>query len=311
MLTRVGLSLGLVVGSLAVGWWLHRRGRLSERQASQIIRWIVRVPTPVVLCLSIWKMDLRSPDPWLLPFVGLAVSASAMIPALCYTRMAALSRPQIGSFLTCAFSSNLGYFGAFTAFAVFGEEAYAMCLLYLVFFVPCFYTLGFSIAARYGERRKPDASTGTALGDDLRFYPFLGIVVGAVLSLAGVPRPVPLEWLNHALIPIDTTFYLIAIGSQLTFASPSRPLWAPCLMMSGIKFLYTPLIAWWLVNALNLQGLPRVIVLLQAATPVAVSPMVLPLLFGLDRKLANALWLVTTVLAIPVFVVLLPLLASL
>ncbi len=47
------------------------------------------------------------------------------------------------------------------------------------------------------------------------------------------------------------------------------------------------------------QGLPRLVVLLEASTPVAVSPLVLPLLFGLDRRLANALWLVTTLIAIP------------
>jgi hypothetical protein len=51
--------------------------------------------------------------------------------------------------------------------------------------------------------------------------------------------------------------------------------------------------------------------LLQASTPVAVSALVLPLIFGLDRRLSNALWLWTTVWSIPWFLLLLPLLSRL
>jgi malate permease and related proteins len=282
---------------MALGWWLCRKGRLTEAGAARLVRWIVMVPSPIVVCLSVWRMDFYRLEPWLLPFLGLFISASTLLPALLYTTRAGLTRPQSGSFLTCAFFSNLGYLGAFTAFALFGEPAYALCMLYLVFFVPCFYTLGFGIAARYGHVR--DALGAKALfSDRLRFYPFMGLVVGVLLSLLRVPRPVPLEWLNHMLIPTDTALYLIAIGSQLTFSSP-RPWLRACLAMSAIKFLYTPFIAWLLVLVFRLDGLAKLVVLLEAATPVAVSPLVLPLLFGLDRKLANALWLFTTILSIP------------
>ncbi len=309
MFGRLGLGLGLFLGSLSIGWWLNRRGLITETQASRLVRWIVKWPSPLVLCLSFWRMNLRSVEPWLLPLVGLAVSASTLVPSLLYARRAGLSRPQTGSFLTCAFFSNVGYFGAFTAFALFGEAAYALCMLYLVFFTPCFYTLGFGIASQYG-RPAPPSGLATAFNDELRLYPFLGMLVGALLSFIQVPRPLPLERLNLMLIPLDTALYLIAIGSQLSLASP-RPWLAPCLAMSGIKCLYTPFIAWVLVSLLNIQGLPRLVVLLEASTPVAVSPLVLPLLFGLDRQLSNALWLFTTLVAIPWLLFMLPILQRL
>ena len=309
MVIRIGLGLGLFVGAMGAGWWLNRRGLLSEARASRLVRWIVMVPSPVVLCLSFWRMDLRSVEPWLLPFLGLVISSSTLVPACWYARRAGLSRPQAGSFLTCAFFSNLGYLGAFTAFAVYGEAAYALCMLYLVFFTPCFYTLGFGIGMRYGTPAREAPAMAAAFNDRLRLFPFLGMLAGAALSLAGVPRPAPLEWLNYVLIPVDTALYLIAIGSQVTFEWP-RPLLRPCLAMSGIKFLYTPLIAWALVSLVHLQGLPRFVVLLEAATPVAVSPLVLPLLFGLDRRMANAVWLFTTVLSVPVLLAFLPLLTA-
>jgi predicted permease len=304
MATRLVFGLGLFIGSMAAGWWLHRRGWLPEARSARLVRWLVILPSPLVLCLSFWKMDFRSAELWVLPLLGLAVSASTLAPAALYVRAARLTRPQAGSFLACACFSNLGYFGAFTAFALYGETAYALCALYFVFFTPCFYTLGFGIGARYGQPA-PSSKLSGAYNTELRLFPFLGMAVGALLSLARVPRPEPLEALNHVLIPCNTAVYLVTIGAQLTFHSPRRWL-RPCLAMSAIKFCYTPLVAWGLATAFHLEGLPRIVVLLESATPVAVSPLLLPLLFGLDRRIANALWLVTTVLAVPVFLLLIP-----
>ena len=310
MILRVAAGFGLFLGSLAVGWWLHRRHLLTEARASRLVRWVVTGLSPVVLCLTFWKMNLRSLEPWFLPFIGLLASASTLLPAGLYAARAGLGRPQTGSFLSCAFFSNLGYFGAFTAFALFGEAGYALCVLYFVFFTPCFYTLGFWLGSHYGVATRR-TGLADAFNDELRLYPFLGMLAGLVLSLSRVPRPLPLEWLNHILIPLDTALYLVTIGSQLSFASPA-PWRHSGLAMSAIKFLYTPLVAWVLLNAFHITGLPRSIVLLEASTPVAVSPLVLPLLFGLDRRLSNALWLFTTLAAIPWWVLLLlPLLPKL
>jgi predicted permease len=306
---RLVCGLGLFVGSLAVGLLLGRRGILSERRAAHVVRWIAKWPSPVVLCLLFWEMDLGRVEVWLLPLLGAVISSATLIPAWLYAKWARLSAPQTGSVLTCAFFSNLGYLGAFSAFALFGEAGYGLCMVYLVFFTPCFYTLGFWISARYGRSQGP-VGMGAAFSDELRLYPFLGMLVGGLLNVLGLPRPPVLEWLNQVLIPLDTAAYLIAIGSQLKLESP-RPWLGACLVMSAIKFLYTPLVAWVLTRAAHLEGLPRTIVVLQASTPVAVSALVLPLIFGLDRRLSNALWLWTTVWSIPWFLCLLPLLSHL
>lgn len=304
MISRLVWGLGLFFGSLTLGWWLHRRGTLTELRAATLTRFVVMGCSPIVLALSFWHMDLRRPAPWLLPGLGLVISCSTLLPAALYARRARLSPPQTGAFLTCALFSNLGYLGAFTAFALFGEAGYGLSMLYLVFFTPCFYTLGFAIASRYG-RRKTSQGLGAAFNDALRVYPFLGMVAGAGLSLLRVPRPAALDGFNQLLIPASTALYLIAIGSQMTLRSP-RPWLASCGAMSGIKFLYTPLIAWGLIHLLRIDGLPRQVILLESATPVAVSPLVLPLLFGLDRDLSNALWLFTTLVCLPVWLLLLP-----
>ncbi|MBI4343747.1 MAG: AEC family transporter [Candidatus Omnitrophica bacterium] len=309
MVVRLLLSLSLLVVSLAAGRFLHRQGVLTQARAYRLVRWIIIGPSPLVLCLSLWQVNLRSSQPWLLPVIGGLISCSTLLPARWYAQRAGLTRPQQGSFLTCALFSNVGYIGALTAFALFGEYGYALCMLYLLFFNPVYYTLGFRLAARYGHAREAGQG-GEPLRDELRLFPFIGLFAGAVLSLLGVPRPLLLERLNHVLIPLDTALYLIAVGSQLAFASP-RPWLRACWTMSAIKFLYAPAVAWGLVTLLGLRGLPRTIILWEASMPVAVSPLVLPLLFGLDRPLSNALWLVTTLLAVPWLILILPLLQRL
>jgi len=305
---RVGFGVGWFIGSLGLGWWLKRSGWLTDARAAGLMRLVFTVLAPLVLCLTLWGMELEAGHLWALPLIGTVVSASTVLPAAFYARAARLTRPETGSLLTCAFFSNLGYMGAFTAFALYGEQAYALCVLYFLFFSPLFYTVGVGVADRYGHRGAAGVPPTFMAG--IQFVPFAGLLVGVALNLAGVPRPPWLGMANHGLIPIDTAAHLLVIGSQLTFESPRR-YWRPGVVMSGIKFVYTPAIAWLLITWCGLQGLPRMIVLLEASMPVAVSPLILPLLFGLDKKFSNALWLFTTLVAIPWLLLAIPLLERL
>ncbi|MBI4598257.1 MAG: AEC family transporter [Candidatus Omnitrophica bacterium] len=305
MAIQLTLSLGLVFGSLVAGWALHRRGWFTERQAARLVRWISMGPSALTLALLFWNLDLHRAQPWLLTALGLITALSTLLPAWWYARAARLPPAQTGSFLTCAMFSNVGYVGAFIAFALFGEVGYGLCQLFFLSFGPLFYTVGFGVALHHGHA-ETEHGQGAAYRGELRWYPYAGMAVGLVLNLLGIPRPLPMEWLNHGLIPFNTAVYLVAVGSQLRFHSP-WPWLRPCLAMSAIKFLYTPAVAWLLVSLMDLHGMPRTVVLLEAATPVAVSPLVLPMLFGLDRKLTSALWLVTTALSLPFLAFYLPL----
>ncbi len=305
---RVAFGVGWFVAAMLAGWALRRCGWLTEARVSALMRLVFVVLAPLVLCFTLWSVEFGVRRLWILPLLGATIAASTLLPAWTYARWGRLSRPQTGSFLTCAFFSNLGYMGAFTAFALYGEQAYALCVLFFLFFSPAFYTLGTGIAGRYGHR----ASAGVPgqFMEGIRLFPFAGMVVGFLLNLADVPRPALLGTINHVLIPVDTAIYLVAIGSQLTFEPPTR-FWRPSAAMAAIKFLYAPLVAWGLVTLAGLEGLPRFVVLLEASTPVAVSPLIFPLLFGLDRRLSNALWLSTTLVAIPWLLLVIPLLQRL
>jgi predicted permease len=307
---KVSTSVFLFIICLALGWWLGRRGVLTKPRATRLTNLLIKYPSPVVLCLTLWSVEL-SGRLWVLPVLGFVISASMLLPAWYVARSTRLSRPQTGSLLTCALFSNLGYIGAFTAFALYGEEAYGLCVLYFLFFGPTFYTLGFWIASRFGRRPGGlQSSARPVLEGESKFYPFGGMLLGILLNLLDVPRPAALTALNHVLIPVDTVLFLTAVGSQLMVVPLGRWL-KPSLAMSAIKFLWAPAVAWICVSLLHLEGLPRFVVLLEASTPVAVSPLVFPLLFGLDRELSNALWFFTTLVSIPWLLLIVPVLQRL
>ena len=305
MVARVVSGLGVSVGSLIIGWWLGQRGLLTEPRARRVVLWTIWL-SPLTACLSFWQLELSDPRVFALPLIGGALCVGALPPAWWYARRAKLPGPQAGAFLVCAMFSNVGFIGAFTAFALFGEAGYGLAMLYLVYFSPCYYLIGFAIARRFGHRLTEGEPDG-APSAELRALYFLGLLAGLGLSLARVPRPAALQLANHLLIPATTAVYLAAVGSQIR-VEPFGLSLRPGLAMSAIKFVYTPLIAWLLVWGCHLEGPVRFVVLLQAAMPVAISPLTLPMLFGLDRRLTNALWLCTTLLAIPWLLLYLPVL---
>jgi len=297
-------GLGLSVGSLIIGWWLGQRHLFTESRAKRVVLWTIWL-SPVTACLSFWQLNLSDPRVFALPLIGGLLCVLALLPAWTYVQRTRLPGPQAGAFLVCAMFSNVGFIGAFTAFALFGEAGYSLSMLYLVYFSPCYYLIGFALARRFGHQPVSGEADG-APSAELRALYFIGLLAGLGLSLARVPRPPVLQWANHLLIPANTAIYLAAVGSQIR-VEPFGQALRPCLAMSAIKCWYTPLAAWLLVWGFHLEGTARLVVLLQAAMPVAISPLTLPLLFGLDRRLTNALWLCTTLLAIPWLLLYLPL----
>ena len=81
MTIRLSFSLGLFLGSLALGWWLHRRALVTEAHATRLVRWIVVGLSPLVLPLlfglerklanALWLVTTALAIPWLLLIIPL------------------------------------------------------------------------------------------------------------------------------------------------------------------------------------------------------------------------------------------------
>ena len=295
-MSRLLFSLWLILGPISLGYAARRLGWLAESHARQIIRWTILCFAPVTSTLSFWVLPIHQVAYLTLPVVGAGVTLACLWPAWLAGRWLRMSREQLGSFLLCAMFSNLGYIGSVVCFLFLGEAAYSLSLLYLLSFSPCLYTVGFSIGRRCGTVGREPGRRGGGF-DEYQRYPLMGMALGFILNLLGVARPAWCGQLNTVLIPWSTAFYLVAVGVTLRLRRvPAN--WRPALVMSGIKFLYSPLVGlalgWLAGYGRLLGGLPLAVVWVVASTPVAISALIWSPLFGLDQDLANSLWLVTT-----------------
>lgn len=292
---RLGSSLLLFWGSIALGYFVRRLRLVTPTFAPEVIRWLAIWVAPPVVLLAMWVIELHHVALISLPFVGLAVSLASLLPAWWLMRRWHLPAAQRGSWLLAAFFSNVGYLGAIIAFAVWGEQAYGLCLLYFLFFGMLVYTVGYAIGGRYGAAR---AAVPSAKPLELwRWTPMVGTAAGLALSWWRVPRPPVLTAVNHALIPLLTGLYLFTVGTTFRVSRVGR-YWRPALWMSAIKLVYAPLIggalAWWLGYQHLSHGLVWRVTVLESATPTAITSLTLPALFGLDQDFANALWIIST-----------------
>ena len=295
-MNRLISSFCLFWGSIILGYLARRLRLLPPTFAPDVIRWLASWIAPPVVLLAMWVIELHHVALISLPFVGLAVSVASVLPAWWLMRRWQLSNGQRGSWLLAAFFSNVGYLGAIVAFAVWGEQAYGLCMLYFLFFGVLVYTVGYHIGDRYGTSTTAEARAAKPL-ELWRWTPMVGTVVGLALSWWRVPRPPVLTAVNHALIPLLTGVYLFTVGTTFHFSRVGRH-WRPALWMSAIKLVYAPLVggllAWWLGYRHLLHGVVWRVTILESAMPTAITSLTLPALFGLDQDFANGLWIITT-----------------
>jgi len=313
MIGTILYSFSVIFGSLFLGYFIQKKGLVAHpKEVSEaIVKNTFRFVSPVILCLSFWKLDLRNAAIWTLPLIGLIIATLRMAIAMYLVRMHRLTPPQKGSFITSAMFSNVGYtLGGFLCFVLFGEIGLALAIMYTLYYTPYFYTVGFYVARHYAQERKPRPKRGFTgrILEDVRFFPFLGFVLGAGLNFSGIPRPEPLAYVNRFVVPLATLGYFSSIGLTFRFGAVKRYK-SVCLSVSAIKFLISPLIGLTLAYLMGypriLGGLPMKIVIIESSMPVAFSALLLTVLFDIDRDLSNSCWLVTTfmmIIVIPLLV---------
>jgi predicted permease len=298
---RLLFFFGLFYGSLAVGLGL----RQNRAWAPPIMRWTILLVEPWLFLYSLWVVDLRQ-LPLYAPIPLLAVILILLIIVTTpWLARRLLPRPESqGSFVLAAAFSNIGTTGgAFLCYLLFGQPGLSLAYLFLLPYPFLVFTLGFSVAKRYAAGRRLALSEylRATLTDPLSALPLLAMTAGALLNAWGPRPPLGAAPVIDVLIKLDLISMCLAIGMTLEwpdFSALGRPLTAN----AAIKFILSPacalLLVWgWYGSFLSL---PAKILVIQAAMPSAIYAVIITNLFGLDRKLVNALWISSTLLLAPV-----------
>jgi len=136
---------------------------------------------------------------------------------------------------------------------------------------------------------------------DLRSLPLYMLILGIVLNMRGVAPPEAiLRWrVIDGLMVLGIILQFGGVG--LTVEARRLPaFWKPALGTAALKFLLSPALMLGAAILLGLSGVPLYVCILLAAMPTALYSVLMANLFGLNKDLANATFILTHAAALVV-----------
>ncbi|WP_116707722.1 AEC family transporter [Actinomycetospora cinnamomea] len=291
------LVIGVVV---AVGVVVGRMRLLPDAATEVLSRTAFFVATPALLFVTLLRADVAR-----VLSTGLVVTAlAALTVCALYVPVGMLRRRPRGETVVGSMASgylNAGNLGLpIAAYALGSAAEIAPALIFqLAVLTPLYTTLLDAVAAR---RRGERAGLAGAVVAPLRNPLLLATAAGLGCNVAGVRVPegllAPLELLADLAVPA----MLLAFGLSLAHAQrPGRDDDPVCLgAVVALKNLVHPLLAWLLGLAFGLDGPALLTVVVSAALPTAQNVFGYAVRFDTGVALARDAALVTTVVSVPV-----------
>lgn len=282
---------------LMLGYFFHSKHWLSEQFCNRLMMVNILVFCTALSVLSFWVLPLTFDLIWL-PVFGVLLS---IIPgAAAY--MSSLHRYKNGldkgAYLASAMLSNLGTLGGLCAYILFGESGFAYTQIVsmfqnLVLFLFCFPMAQYYQRRNEGLEGRLPAVTFSSLFFSKNQLPIVGLAVGMVFYLCGVPRPAFLGELFNPLIHITAWTALIPVGYSIDF-SAMKKYYKIIWDLVPIKFIITPLISYLAAYQLFHDPVILYTILLLSTAPTAINAVVTARLYGLNLHIAGAAFVLTT-----------------
>lgn len=303
-LTLALIIIGLVNGYLVQRWLARhyplRHHLLLPKLRKSLQRLSMLGIMPISFVGALWIIPFNDLRVATLPFLGAGVILLGGLFGLLAARLLGHRGPQRSVLFCCGCFTNIGSLGSLTSFIFFGEQGFALLVLYRMFEELLYYGVGFPVARALRSENEGFEISSRIL--ELFRDPFFLVAIvsfstGLTLNLIGIPRPQFYQTLNNYFVPVGIFLLLVSIGLGLRFSSIGKYL-KEGLVLSLVKFIVLPICAGaaaWLLGLGEIEnGLPLKIVLLAASMPVAFNALVAASLYDLDLDLANACWLLTT-----------------
>ncbi len=282
---------------IGLGWLIRRIGWLTEEADASLLRVIVNVLYPCLIIDTILgnRALEKLGNVLLAPVAGFITVAMGY--AICYAAAPLFGASESRQRRTFAFTTgiyNYGYLALPIAQARFGSETSAVLFIHNVGVEIALWTVGIMVIS------------GAVRGSGWRQIvngPVIAIVCAAALHFAGARNWMPGVALTtiHNLGATALPLGLILTGA--TFADHMRDLSASsrastsigaCLLRLGVLPIFMLTLARWLPCPVEL----RRVILIQAAMPCALVPVILSKLYGGDPASALRIILYTSVLGL-------------
>jgi predicted permease len=297
-----------IIGSvILVGYIVGRTGVLGEHGQFVLARAVFFVLSPFLLFTVLAEADVHVLFSSLLPVSLIAAAVSGLAFALVARLIWHRGVPEtvIGTLASGYVNGN--YIGIPVAIYVLGNAAYAapIVLVQLLLFAPIALTI-------LDIQSRGSVSVRSVVTQPLRNPILIASLAGVALSIANVKLPEavmePFRLIGAAAVPV----VLIAFGMSL---HGQRPL-APgsdrrdVILASALKLVFMPVVAWLVGHfVFQLAREPLFAVVVLAALPAAQNVFNYAQRYERGVIVARDVVLITTVLCVPVLVVIAALLA--
>ncbi|MFI8831351.1 AEC family transporter [Streptomyces afghaniensis] len=290
--------IAVVIG---VGYLIGRRGYLGDGGREVLTKLAFHVASPALLFTTLARADLSVifSDRLLVTAMSTAAAAGVFV-AVGAVRGWGVGRTTIGAL--CSSYVNSGNLGIPIAVYVLGDASLVapVLLFQLVGVTPVALTV--LDLASGGEKRPLWQRLLTPLRNPIA----LGSLAGVAASASGlhVPGPLmdPLTLIGNMSVPAVLLAFGISLrGSTLPLRGAER---APVLLAVTLKAVIQPLVAWALAaGVFGLHGASLLDVVVTSALPAAQNLFTYASSYRVGEVLAREAILLSTVLAVPVLVV--------
>jgi len=296
----VVLIMGLMAGYLA-----RRRGWLPETSARPLTRWLLAYVNPIVAVLALWTLPVDNWKAAALPAIYLIHTMLLWPAAVVMAEVLRLDSREKASLIPPAMFSNQGFtYGVLVCYFAMGSEGLALATLYMLPFSALLYTVGIAAPSRYvsGSSKSVVGQLGQVLAQRYQRNPILGVLAGLSLALFRVPQPHFLRPALDVLMPLSALGLLFAIGLTM-HVSTIRDYWDSVVAIHLLKYVVAPALGLGLAMLFGFWSQPDhtllKVIIIQSATPSAITSLSIVQALGLKTDLANSCWLTTNLVAIP------------
>lgn len=281
---------------LMLGYFFCHRQYLSEKNCDRMITFNILIISTALSILSFWTLPLKWDLIWL-PLFGILLSLIPGATAYLISKNKYDSSLEKGSYLASAILSNVGTLGGLCAYIIYGEVAFAYTQLFalsqnLVLFLFCFPMAQFYRKQSYGGEDKQKL-TFSAMFLNRNQLPVVGLVIGIILCISGVPRPGFLSTVFDPLVHIAAWTALIPAGYCINF-SGMKEYYGTTLDLLPIKFVITPVLGYLVAREFFNDQVLLGTILILASVPTGINAIVTSRLYGLNLHVSGAAFVITT-----------------
>ncbi|GAA3974143.1 AEC family transporter [Streptomyces sp. NBC_01352] len=291
--------IAVVIG---VGYAIGRGGHLGEHGRDVLTKLAFHVASPALLFTTLANTDLSLIFSSRLIVTALSTAAAAgVFVAVGVVRGWGVGRTTIGAL--CSGYVNSGNLGIPIAVYVLGDASLVapVLLFQLLLITPVALTV-LDLSGRDGEKGPLWHRLLTPLRNPIA----VGSLAGVAVSASGIDIPSfvmdPVTLIGNMSVPaVLLAFGISLCGSAMPGRGPDRPL---VLLSVALKTVGQPVVAWALaVGVFGLRGAPLLDVVVTSALPAAQNLFTYASSYGVGERLARDSILVSTVLSVPVLVV--------